>query len=205
MLNSLLTRYILLLTLKHKYLKGLHMDLKAVVQNTKNIYMTDSSLSTLLDFERVLDEVDMYAYKNWINGELVQGPNVEKYWVTCKFSWPYKMMPDPKAGIRLLDYNCKVSFEEDYITYPKKIEGPEDFEPGTRKAKTIKKKVWVVTIRMPSELLNDIRQGFLELENEKIDMTELDQAEQADMGMEDAPMEDMGGDDMGMDELDLDL
>lgn len=183
------------------------MDLKSVVQNTKHIYMTDSSLSTLLDFERVLDEVDMYAYKNWINGELVQGPITEKYWVTCAFSWPYKMMPDPKAGLRLLDYNCKVSFEEDYITYPKKVEGPEDFDPGTKKPKAVKKKVWIVTIRMPIELLNDIHQGFLELESETIDTSDIDEAENATMDAE-APMEDMGGDmggDAAIDDLDLEL
>lgn len=179
------------------------MDLKTVVQNTKKIYMTDSSLSTALDFERVLDELDMYAYKNWINGELVQGPVTEKYWVTCKFSYPYKMMPDPKAGIRLLDYNCKVSFEEDYITYPKKVESPDDFDPGTKKPKAVKKKVWVVTIRMPKELLKEVNQGFLEMEAESVDITDLDNAEMESMELA-PPMEDINGDG-AIDDLDLGL
>ena len=29
-----------------------------VIENTKDIFMTDSSLTTLLDFERVMDELD---------------------------------------------------------------------------------------------------------------------------------------------------
>jgi hypothetical protein len=58
-------------------------------------------MSTLLDFERVLDEADLYAYKNWLLGELVQGPDIGKYSVTCVFMWPYKLMPDPRGAKRL--------------------------------------------------------------------------------------------------------
>ena len=56
--------------------------IKDVIENTKEIYMSDSALSTLMDFERVLDELDMYVFKNWKAGELVAGPAYEKYFVT---------------------------------------------------------------------------------------------------------------------------
>ena len=52
------------------------IDFISIVDTIKNIYMSDGSMNTLLDFERVLDEADIYAYKNWINGVLVQGPDV---------------------------------------------------------------------------------------------------------------------------------
>ena len=58
-----------------------------VIENTKEIFMTDSSLDTLLDFERVLDELDLYVFANWKKGELVEGPVYEKYFVTCTFMW----------------------------------------------------------------------------------------------------------------------
>jgi hypothetical protein len=45
--------------------------------------MTDSAVNTLLDFERVIDELDIYAFKNWKRGELVAGPKYEKYFVVC--------------------------------------------------------------------------------------------------------------------------
>ena len=54
-----------------------HEDYWLVADNIKGIYMSDGSLLTLLDFERVLDELDIYAFKNWQLGELVQGPDVE--------------------------------------------------------------------------------------------------------------------------------
>jgi hypothetical protein len=68
-------------------------ELKNVIQNTKDIYMTDSALTTLLDFERVLDQLDLYVFSNWKKGELVEGPIIEKYFVTCVFMCPNKIMP----------------------------------------------------------------------------------------------------------------
>ena len=39
-------------------------DYWQVAENIRDIYMSEGSLSTLLDFERVLDELDLYAFKN---------------------------------------------------------------------------------------------------------------------------------------------
>ena len=77
------------------------IDFISIVDTIKNIYMSDGAMNTLLDFERVLDEADVYAFRNWINGELVQGPEIGRYSCTCTFMWPYKLMPDPTATIRL--------------------------------------------------------------------------------------------------------
>ena len=40
-------------------------DIKNVLDNVKKIYMTDSVLESLLDYERVLDELDLYSFANW--------------------------------------------------------------------------------------------------------------------------------------------
>ena len=56
-------------------------NIRDLLTNTKDIFMTDSAVGTLLDFERVLDELDLYAFANWKNGELVEGPVYEKYFV----------------------------------------------------------------------------------------------------------------------------
>jgi len=42
-----------------------HEDYWQVADNIRDIYMSDGSLTTLLDLERVLDELDVYAFKNW--------------------------------------------------------------------------------------------------------------------------------------------
>jgi hypothetical protein len=88
-------------------------NIKDVLQNIKTIYMTDSSLETLLDYERVLDEMDLYAFDHWKLGELVEGPVYEKYFVTCTWMFPFRKMPDPRGGERLLNYGCEISYKKD--------------------------------------------------------------------------------------------
>ena len=151
-------------------------DIKDILQNVKDIYMTDSSLDTLLNFERVIDELGIYAYANWRKGELVSGPNYEKYFITCTFMWPYKMMPDPRGGERLLNYDCEVTYTKDVLTYPTKIEDEGDFLPGTKVAKPQQKSIWLVEIVMPRNLISEISRGSLELENDTIDMEDVEQA-----------------------------
>ena len=147
-----------------------------VIENTKEIFMTDSSLATLLDFERVLDELDTYVFAHWKEGELVEGPIYEKYFVTCTFMWPYKLMPDPRGGERLLDYDCEVYYSKDTLEYPIKVENPDDFEAGTKMPKMAKKPVWLVTIVMPKKLMQEIQQGSLDLESATLDLEDIEKA-----------------------------
>ena len=147
-----------------------------VINNTKEIFMTDSRLTTLLDFERVLDELDLYVFANWKEGELVEGPVYEKYFVTCTFMWPYKLMPDPRGGERLLSYDCEVYYGKDHLEYPAEIRDPSDFKPGTKMPKMAKKPVWLVTIVMPKKLMQEIQQGSLELEGSTLDLEDVEQA-----------------------------
>jgi hypothetical protein len=59
-------------------------DTKEILQNIENIYGSNNSLNILKDFERVLDELDLYVYENWIDGELIEGPEESRYYITCK-------------------------------------------------------------------------------------------------------------------------
>lgn len=147
-----------------------------VIDNTKEIFMTDSALTTLMDFERVLDELDLYVFKNWKDGELVEGPVYEKYFVSCTFMWPYKLMPDPRGGERLLSYDCEVYYSKDQLEYPVKVKDPDDFEPGGKMPKMAKTPVWLVNIVMPKKLMQEIQQGSLELENSTLDIEDIEQA-----------------------------
>ena len=163
-----------------------HTDYWQVADNIRDIYMSEGSLTTLLDFERVLDEVDIYAFKNWEIGELVDGPEIGKYRVTCTFMWPLKMMPDPRGGRRLLAFDCEVEYQRKEIKIPIKITDPSDYRPGTKKAKLVTKDVWLVTIVMPKALMNDIRTGSIEMEDQDIDLDELDQAYEQDLDKEES-------------------
>lgn len=161
-----------------------HADYWQVAENIRDIYLSEGSLLTLLDFERVLDELDLYAFKNWQIGELVAGPDIGKYRVTCIFMWPEKLMPDPRGARRLLPFDCTIKFKKTTMKVPMKIEDPSDYRPGTHKAKIIEKKIWLVEIVMPKSLMNDIRTGSIELEDQDIDLEDLDQAYEQDLDQE---------------------
>ena len=170
--------------LKDKEIFKNHEDYWQVADNIKTIYMSDGSLATLLDFERVLDELDIYAFKNWQIGELVAGPEIGKYRVSATFMWPRNLMPDPRGGRRLLPFDCEVLYKKQKIKIPIKITDPSDYRPGTHKAKITEKEVWLVEITMPKNLMSDIRTGSIELEDEDIDLEELDQAYEQDLDKE---------------------
>jgi hypothetical protein len=156
-------------------------DYWQVAENIRDIYMSEGSLLTLLDFERVLDELDLYAFKNWQIGELVSGPIIGRYRVTCIFMWPEKLMPDPRGGRRLLPFDCEVKYKKTAMKVPMKIEDPSDYRPGTKKARLIEKKIWLVQITMPKTLMGDIRTGSVELEDQEIDLKDLDDAYEQDL------------------------
>jgi len=185
------------------------LEIANVVQNTKDIYLSDSTMNVLIDFERVLDQVDMYAFKYWTEGELIEGPIVEKYFVTCRFMWPKKHMPDPSGARRLLQYDAVVTYENKTLVYPIKIENPDDYRPNSKKPKLAKAPVCVVSITLPKQLMRDIYQGSVEIEGESIDVQDLNDAYEEELDKVDTQAAaDEEGIDTGNDEefdLDLDL
>jgi len=156
-------------------------DYWQVAENIRDIYLSEGSLLTLLDFERVLDEMDLYAFKNWAVGELVAGPDIGKYRVTCIFLWPERLMPDPRGARRLLPFDCEVRYKKTSMKVPMRISDPSDYQPGTKKARLLEKKIWLVEIVMPKALMSDIRTGSVELEDQDIDLADLDAAYEQDL------------------------
>jgi len=152
------------------------MDIVDIIKNTKQIYMSESSLNTMMDIERVLDSLDIYAFKNWKQGELVEGPILKKHWAEATFMWPKKSMPDPDGAKRLLGYNGKVTYQEAKLSTPVKVESYDDFRPGTKKAKLREDPVWLVSIKLPIELIKQFKEGFIEVEGKDIDLQDIDDA-----------------------------
>lgn len=157
------------------------INFNSIVETIKGVYMSDGAMSTLLDMERVLDEADIYAYKNWINGELVDGPVIGRYSCKCTFMWPYKLMPDPRAISRLTTIGCKVAISKGEIKIPVDVKSYDDFIPGTRYPKVSPRKVWYVEIEIPVELMDDIKQGSIELADQTIDLSEIQDAYDEDL------------------------
>ena len=160
------------------------INFESIVSTIKGIYTSDGSMSTLLDFERVLDESDLYAFRNWELGELVAGPNVKRYSVDCTFMYPLKLMPDPRGAKRLLSVGCNIKFKKTKIKVPIEIKDPGDYKPGTHYPKMIEREIWLIRIEMPKDLMNDIREGSIDLAGQNIDLEELDSAYENDLDTE---------------------
>ena len=138
------------------------LDTLDVIENLSSIYENDRAFSILKDFERVLDELGLYVYDNWEDGELAAGPEVDRHWVKCTFMWPRKDMPDPEGGKRLLDYDCKIKYQKSSVIKARKIRKPADIRPGTKKGKLDRVPIWLVHIEMPKKLIISIYGGSIE-------------------------------------------
>ena len=148
-------------------------DVLDIIKNVQSLYAIGPTLSILKDFERVIEELDVYVFKNWEDGELLSGPVDSRHFVTCSFMWPADKMPDPAGGKRLLDKGCKVSYKKDELLKPREIKSPADYRPGTTKGKIDAHDIWVVEIKMPKNLIGNMKHGKDEIETQGEPSTDL--------------------------------
>jgi len=141
-------------------------DVLDIIKNVQSLYAVGPTLGILKDFERVIDELDVYVFQNWEDGELLSGPEDSRHFVTCSFMWPADKMPDPAGGKRLTDRGCKVFFKKDELLKPRQIKSPADYRPGTTKGKIDAHDIWVVEIKMPKELIGNFKHGKDEIESQ---------------------------------------
>lgn len=181
-------------------------DILDIIKNVQTLYSTNSSLSTLKDVERVIDELDLYVFDNWIEGEIVDGPIIHRHWITTSFMWPREKMPDPDGGKRLLDYGCRVQYERSHLVEPRKIKSPSDFRPGTKKGKLDRNPIWIVHISMPKDLVSEIYNGYMDHmrkdvgigRSSRVDGAPSQLADQNAMEMGAVPSTQMGAGDVNM-------
>jgi hypothetical protein len=61
-------------------------DIKDVIKTIENVYDNDTAFTILKDFERVLDELNLYVYDNWHGWRIsMAGPEILRHFVTCYF------------------------------------------------------------------------------------------------------------------------
>jgi hypothetical protein len=176
-------------------------DLDSIKQTLVGISKGDTILDTLLEFERTLDNAEIFAYKNWILGELVEGPEIGRYWYKTVWMYPYAMMPDPDAGLRLTKLGAKVNFRKGVFKRPVKVKGPEDWiDPQSKRAKMVDSDVWLVTIELPIKYINrglqdldDIIQKDIDDTNEELAGAFADETPPEAEASQDITPQDMGG------------
>lgn len=116
------------------------------------LYKHEKLLDTLLDIDEFFDSFDIYVYKNWMDGEVLEGPNVEKYWIEVVLKYDLADMPDPMGAKILAKHGCKVSFMKTNEQVISDIKSPDDLE-SDGKAKEESIEVWLVKIRIPRKFI----------------------------------------------------
>jgi hypothetical protein len=156
--------------------------LKILNDQIKRISETNTLLDMLLEFEKVLDDVDLYAYKNWGQGEILEGPIVDRHFITVKLMYLNEDMPDPYGAKRLFAKDCLVKFSKDTLIRPIKVKSWDDVTTEARPDGSIKKKarsksepVWVVEIKMPRRFVDEFSSERIEIDNDNfVDLDSLD-------------------------------
>lgn len=126
-------------------------------------------VDVMIGIEDYLDRNNIYAFKNWILGELVDGPHIKPYWVIVTFKWSKDHLPDPQGAKRLLSHGTVIKYRKDYENVPQPIITPSDYEPGTHKPKIEKEQVWLVEMMIPRRFIIDIEQSVMDLYDEEVE------------------------------------
>lgn len=171
--------------------------------NLKRLYSQENVLDVLIEFENILDSLDLYAFDNWIDGEVVSGPHFQRYWISVILKYMKNEKPDPQGAKRLQQQGIKVAYEKATETMPVPLDNfdqtskADAYEGNERK--TEKKEIWLIHIKMPRHLITDIDTGQLATDDEIIDLDDVRDAEEA--GVDDAVTdEEQFGDELETDE-----
>ena len=161
------------------------ISVKLLNDQIKKISDTNTLLDMLLEFEKILEDIDVYAYKNWSKGEILEGPILDRHYVTVKLLYPHKEMPDPSGAKRLLARECLVKYRKDTLVSPVKVQSFNDVvaeisPDGVTKhrAKSKSEPVWVVEIKMPRKYVDEFSSEVVEADEDSYVDTESLNAEQ---------------------------
>ena len=131
------------------------IDLKEIDENPH-------LLDTMIEIEDVLDSLDVYVFRNWMKGEVVDGPHIKRHWVTMTLAYALKQMPDPKGGLRLLHHGVIVKYRK------------EEFREEEH---------WLVELKVPRSLLTGESDPSVEYYEDEVDTEDVDDA--VDLGVDD--------------------
>jgi hypothetical protein len=178
-------------------------------------------LDMLLQMEDVLDSLDIYVFKNWYKGEVVEGPGVRRYWLDFTLKYKHNQMPDPKAAMRLIKHGIRVDFSKgtekskeynanyDQTVHDDTVPVQKGDAPPEEKDVRPEDTVWLVAISIPRRLVAELSAEQIDNEyDDEVDIEDVDDA--MDTGIDDEsevmadengasadgaadPMADMGG------------
>jgi len=165
----------------------------------KRLSDSDSLTDVLIQMEDFMDSLDLYVFKNWFDGEIVDGPHIRRYWVSMTLKYAYEKMPDPAGGERLLQHGAKVMFRKAKEEVAVEVEEPSDLQPNN-KPQMKEEIIWLVDVQIPRRFIEELDDSDLEMhvDDDAVDVEDVSDARDEDIDDEDAFTEE-GADSEGQD------
>lgn len=135
-------------------------------------------LDLLIKMEDVLDTFDIYVFKNWMDGEVVEGPMVRRYWLDMSLRFPLDRMPDPRAGLRLLKHGVRVDYQK---RQQENVDPVDEGEPDA---------FWLVRVSIPRRLITDLDMSQFEEYEDAVDIEDVQDAKDDGLNAESGYVED---------------
>lgn len=165
---------------------------KALLESKKRIYAYDKFITetekefrelnsenmqgTLIQIEDYLDSNHIYAFTNWIEGIIWEGPDVKRYWIEIILKYDFNKMPDPKGALRLVNSGTTVIYKKSTEYVLRDVQKTADLDPMTQKPKEDKKEIWLVFLKIPRHFIENAIEDFNDGQEEPAQ--EDDQADQ---------------------------
>lgn len=167
----------------------------------KRLSDSDSLTDVLIQMEDFIDSLDLYVFKNWFEGEIVDGPEIRRYWVSMTLKYAYEEMPDPAGAERLIRHGVKVNYRKAKEETSVDVESPSDLLPNN-KPKMKQDPIWLVTIQMPRRFIEELDDSDLEMhvDDEVVDVEDVSDArdenvDEVDAFTDDSPEDEEAADD----------
>lgn len=143
----------------------------------KRLSDSTSLTDVLVQMEDFIDSLDLYVFKNWFQGEIVDGPEIRRYWVSMTLKYAYEEMPDPAGAERLMRHGVKVSYRKAKEEEATEVESPDDLNPN-RKPKMEKQDIWLIEIQIPRRFIEELDDSDLEMhvDDEIVDVEDVSDA-----------------------------
>jgi hypothetical protein len=147
---------------------------------------SESLVDVLIQMEDFLDSLDLYVFKNWIDGEVVVGPEIRRHWVSMTLKYEYEAMPDPAGAERLIQHGAKVEFKKETENRPVEVESPEDLDQH-KKPKIKQEKIWLIEIKIPRRFIEELDDSDIEaLDSGSVDVEDVSDARDEDIDEKDS-------------------
>ncbi len=160
------------------------------------LYKNSNLLDIAIQIEDFMDNLDIYVFENWIDGEIVDGPNVARYWVDMTILFPIDQMPDPEGGARLIKHGAEVvykkAFRKEQVVKQRK---ESDLKTGpAARPEFEENEVWLVGIKVPRKFIEELDDDDLELYDRLMDIEDVSDArdenvDEENLSSEDDPMD----------------